>query len=139
MIARKLILDNDVSELEKMNSFLEALSDEWALSPKLQFNLNLVLEELITNVIFYAYEDEEKHQISISFSRENEQVAIEILDDGKAFNPLEKDVPDDLDKDIDERKIGGLGIHFVKSLMDEVAYERTDKGMNRLVLSTKSK
>ena len=139
MKARKLILDNDISELEKMNSFLEALSEEWELGPKLQFNLNLVLEELITNVIFYAYDDEDKHQISIAFSRENEKVAIEIIDDGKAFNPLEKDVPDDLDKAIDERKIGGLGIHFVKNLMDEVTYERTDKGMNKLILTTKSK
>jgi anti-sigma regulatory factor (Ser/Thr protein kinase) len=84
----------------------------------------VVLEELITNTIFYAYRDKKKHDITIDFMLENDTLRIRLEDDGMEFNPLLSDEPEDLDKPVEDRKIGGLGIHFVKKLMDNVDYHR---------------
>ena len=136
MDQRKLILSNEISELEKVNFELEKLGEAWSLEPKIVFELNLVIEELITNIIFYAYEDKEEHEISVLFSKGDQSILITIYDDGKPFNPLDTQEPDDLDKPLEDRTIGGLGIHFVKTLMDQVEYTR-DQEQNVLSLEKK--
>jgi anti-sigma regulatory factor (Ser/Thr protein kinase) len=113
--------------------WLEMLGEEWQLPSKVVFNLNLVLEELVTNIIFYGYRDDESHQIQIDFGLENEVIEVIIGDDGIEFNPFLLDAPDDLNKPIEERKIGGLGIHFVKQLMDKYDYQRNNN-RNKIIL-----
>jgi anti-sigma regulatory factor (Ser/Thr protein kinase) len=127
MKEKEIIITNELSELGRITSELEILGEVWGWSAKIIFNINLVIEELITNIIFYAYRDKDQHKITIGFELDNNVLIIRIVDDGMEFNPLLSDEPDDLNKSIEERKIGGLGIHFVKKLMDNVEYQRCEK------------
>ena len=88
-------------------------------------NLNLVLEELVTNIIFYGYTDEAPHEIHILFATDGQQIKLEISDDARAFNPLQAAEPD-MNASIEDMKIGGLGIHLVKKIMDDIQYQRVD-------------
>jgi serine/threonine-protein kinase RsbW len=125
---------NDVSELEKVAAALEELSARWALSSKVTMQLNLVLEELATNIMFHGHLDGQEHGIDIEFSRNDRVLSVIVTDDAPAFNLLEQ--PDDsrVDQPLEERKIGGLGIHFVKTVMDRVEYVRRD-GKNVVTLT----
>jgi anti-sigma regulatory factor (Ser/Thr protein kinase) len=83
----------------------------------------LAIEEIFVNIVHYAYLPKEGDiTLSLTFDLEAGNVVVRLEDEGKPFNPLEKEAPD-LSADIMERKIGGLGIHFVKNLMDKVEYE----------------
>jgi anti-sigma regulatory factor (Ser/Thr protein kinase) len=83
----------------------------------------VAIEEIFVNIVHYAYLPKEGDiTLSLTFDSEAGNVVVRLEDEGKPFNPLEKEAPD-LSADIMERKIGGLGIHFVKNLMDKVEYE----------------
>ncbi len=123
MFKKEISIKNQLTQLEVLVNELEILSEEWELPMSISLNLNLVLEELITNTIFYGYEDQNEHFIQIEISIENQVITMRITDDGKEFNPLLMVEPD-IELSVEERKIGGLGIHFVRKLMDEVTYSR---------------
>ena len=96
---------------------------EWKEISKHTSSLNLALEEAISNVINYAYNDEKEHLIQLVFSLNSKELAIQIIDDGVEFNPiLKEDSKSDLP--LEERNIGGLGILFIKKVMDQLHYER---------------
>jgi anti-sigma regulatory factor (Ser/Thr protein kinase) len=126
MKEKQINISNALPELEHLARELEMLGEEWELPTKVVFNLNLVLEELITNTIFYGYRDKDAHQILIDFLIENNMIKVTIEDDGVEFNPFLSETPDDLNKPIEDRKIGGLGIHFVKKLMNAYEYRRNN-------------
>jgi|WetSurMetagenome_2_1015567.scaffolds.fasta_scaffold298717_2 anti-sigma regulatory factor (Ser/Thr protein kinase) len=130
----ELSIVNKVSELEKVAATLEELSARWAIASKVTMQLNLVLEELVTNVMFHGHQDGQEHVISIAFSRNERVLSVVVTDDAPAFNLLEH--PDDsrVDQPLEERKIGGLGIRFVKTVMDRVEYVRRD-GKNVVTLT----
>ena len=90
-------------------------------------NINLILEELLTNIIFYGYQDHAQHVIYITFEKGDSEIRLTIEDDAIAFNPLEQEAID-LDTLLEDKPIGGLGIHFVKNLTQSLEYERTDEG-----------
>lgn len=124
MDKRQLKILNDVTELRKLHLACENLAEEWHLPEKVSMHINLVLEEAISNIFFYSYEDDNEHEILIDFIKKDDEIIIHVTDDGKAFDLLATKDFDDVDKSAEERKIGGLGIHFVKKLMDEVEYRR---------------
>ncbi len=135
----KLIkIKNDLSELEIIVSNVDVIAEEWNFPPKVAFNLNLVLEELVTNTIFYGYGDHtnSKQEIEINLSFDGETLTIKLIDGAQAFDPLQKDEPKNLYKSIEEREFGGLGIYMVKNLMDEIEYKRENE-RNILILKTK--
>ena len=136
MNSKSIIIQNDVSELNKLAQFIEETGDEWELPMKIVFNINLVLEELISNVIFYAFDDDEKHEIELNFEENNKVLKIVLIDDGKEFNPFRISVEEELTKSAEDRDIGGLGIHFVKQLMDVFKYERINS-KNQITLEKK--
>ncbi len=136
MKKKKLIIKNNVSELEKVNIFVEKIADEWKIPEKFVFNINLVLEEIITNIIFYAFDDNSDHKILIEAKLLSNDLEILIEDDGKAFNLLEAPAPTDLNAGIEDRNIGGLGIHFIKSLMGNIDYKR-ENNKNKTYLRKK--
>lgn len=138
MVTACIIIRNDIQELERIREFIEKQGDEWNLSAKNIFSINLVLEELITNIIFYGFDDDQVHDITISIQLQNDVLRLLIEDDGKPFDPFGVDTPGDLDKSLEERKIGGLGIYFVRKIMDTYSYERTGN-KNQLILSKQVK
>ena len=133
MESKKLIIANKTEQLEQVQLFIDQLSAAWSLKPDLVFELNLVIEEYITNLVNYGYRDTEIHKIMIEITRQKSQLKIIITDDTGPFNILETPENREIDKPVEERRVGGLGIHFIKMLTDEIEY-RSDKGKNKLVL-----
>lgn len=119
----ELRLSNSIAELQSVNSQLEQFGEIWNLSFELIFNLNLVLEEILSNIIFYGYDDSAAHTIELNIGLEGEIIEIEIIDDAKPFNPLDRPDPD-ISQSLESRKIGGLGIYLVKKIMDDANYIR---------------
>ena len=127
-------ITNKLEDLQKVTAFFEELAEQWNLEMKLAMNLNLCLEEALTNVIFYAYPDGKTGSIEVTFGLEPNEVFISIEDHGIAFNPLTDSEAPDLNTTIEDRKVGGLGIHFIKQFMDKVQYQRMEN-KNQLTFS----
>lgn len=128
----EIIITNHVDELPVLAEKIEALAESWELSMPLAMNINLALEEAISNVIFYAFDDEKEHDIKIVLSLENKTLTIEIIDDGKPFDPTARQQPD-ISLPAEDRPIGGLGIFLIKKMMDNVTYTRHNN-LNTLTL-----
>jgi len=129
-------LNNAVSELERLNEVLTEFSRRHALSARVVHDLNLALEEILVNVISYAYADNGVHEIWVRLRARPGEVTAEVEDGGRPFNPLTVPEPD-IRKSIDERTVGGLGIHLVRRLMDSLEYKRQgDK--NLLIMKKKT-
>ena len=129
---KSIILSNDISEISKLNEFVEAIGNEFSLSPEVIFNVNLVLEEAVVNVINYAYPKEKHESIFLSARLHEGSIVLVLTDTGMDFDPTL--VPEaDITLSADERQIGGLGIFLIRQIMNEVRYERID-GKNILTL-----
>ena len=129
---KKLILQNEVAEISKLAIFIDELGEEFGLSPELVFNLNLVLEEAVSNVILYAYPKEEHQTISLISKKKENQLIFVLTDSGKEFDPTQ--APDaDITLSAEDRPIGGLGIFLIRQIMNTVEYQRID-GKNVLTL-----
>lgn|GEM_PF-2291387 len=126
-------LANDLGELSKLAEALESAGERFDLAMKIVFNLNLVLDELVTNAVSYGYSDGGSHIIEIMLRRDGDRLTVIYQDDADAFNPLDIPPPD-LESDIEDRRIGGLGIHLVRTMMNSVTYERLN-GRNRLTMT----
>ena len=114
---------NVLTELDKVREHLESMGQSFGMSKKGIFQMNLALEEVFTNIVSYGYKDKAAHWIKITIWQQNGKINISIEDDGVPFDPLEADVPD-LKCPIEDRRIGGLGCHFMRRFMDDVQYER---------------
>ena len=174
MIGGELVvrIRNDLSELERIAGVIEQFGVEHGLPSKAVFEINLALDEVLTNVISYAYADGGPHEIEVRLSipdetrtstgwseepalerdevtaprREREtapaqvhwqEVTVEVSDDGRPFDPLTV-APADLDQALEERSIGGLGVHFVRRVMDRLEYRR-DAGRNVLTMHKRAR
>jgi serine/threonine-protein kinase RsbW len=100
-------------------------------------NVKVVLDEILTNIISYAYADAGEHSIVTRFSLEQGQLTVQVEDDGRPFNPLNAPEPDTKQL-LEERPIGGLGIYLVRKLIDELEYRRQNE-RNILVMRLKMK
>jgi anti-sigma regulatory factor (Ser/Thr protein kinase) len=128
-----LTLANQADELERMSEWAHRLVKKIGLSEKAFFTLNLILEELVTNIMKYAYGPGADQTIFIRASWDDERLTISIEDDGPAFNPL-KAPPPDFDLGLEKMKVGGLGIHMVKKLASSLRYKRQNE-KNTITLS----
>ena len=129
---KKLVIKNDISEISKLATFIGELSEELNFTPELNFNLNLVLEEAVSNVILYAYSKEVQKEITLLANISDNNLIFVLTDSGKEFDPTK--VPDaDVTLSAEEREIGGLGIFLIRQIMDTVEYQRVD-GKNVLTM-----
>jgi anti-sigma regulatory factor (Ser/Thr protein kinase) len=126
MDVKRLTVRNEAAELEQIREFVDQLGQEWNFEA---FSLNLVLEEYIHNLISYGYTDKLPHEISIEITREGNVIRVSISDDGNPYDITELPENEDIHKPLEERKIGGLGIHFIRTLANEIAY-RSSNGIN---------
>ena len=128
----KFELKNCLSELKVLNRHLNNWGGDIGLQDISIARLNICLDELLTNIISYGFDDDLDHVIGFMLKYDNKCVIINIEDDGKPFNPLEKIDPNFPDN-VESAKIGGLGIHITRKLMDCVSYERI-QGKNMLTM-----
>ncbi len=129
---KEIQIINNLDELGRLSEFIEELGETLSLSTETTMHINLALEEAISNIIMYAYPQEEEHEIYLKVNAAKQQLIFLLTDNGLSFDPT--DVPDvDLSLSAEERQIGGLGIFLIRSIMNEVSYQRLD-GENRLIM-----
>ena len=120
------IVRNSLSEIPVFAEALETFGEQNGVPSTVIFNFNLAVDELLTNIINYGYDDDAAdHQIRMHVLIENDVMSIEIVDDARAFNPLTAAEPD-VGAPMHERPIGGLGVHLVRTMMDDVTYAYRD-------------
>ena len=125
-----------MDSLRELRDFTESAASHSGLKHDDVFAFKLVVDELCANIIQYGFEDGQPGLLSLFFNAEGDKAKLIIRDDGKFFSPDQAQSPD-LEADWDERQMGGLGIYFVKELMDDVTYNRTEEGVNQFILEKK--
>ena len=135
-MSERLILTNSVSEIQRLLEAVAEFGKANQLSDHIIYELKLALEEVVSNIINYGFEDEAEHQIEVQMSIEEESLSFEVTDDGRPFNPL-KNTGADIEKPFEEWEIGGLGIHLIRRLMDELEY-KSAKGKNILIMKRRT-
>ena len=116
-------LKSDLGELETLCQHLNRFGEITGLSEACITDMNICLDEMFTNIVSYGFKDDLEHAISFTINLDNLEVTLIIEDDGIPFNPLEKKEPE-TPPDLIDVRIGGLGIHIVKKLMDAISYKR---------------
>jgi anti-sigma regulatory factor (Ser/Thr protein kinase) len=128
-----MTIESKHDELDRITSAIEGMAEESGWPLDLVYKINLVLEELTLNIMNYGYTDDEVHLIDVSVKTENSRITIEIVDDGRPFNPIADAPRPDLEGPMMDRRIGGWGVHIVRTIMDDVSYVRADN-KNRMKL-----
>ena len=123
-MAARLALDLDATldEMRRLEESLSAFGEAQEWPPDLAYQVQLVVEELCVNIVNYGGDG--SHRIEFVLESSADKLSIDIVDDGIAFNPFEEAPPPDLDSAVEDRPIGGLGVYFVKTMMDETRYRR---------------
>ena len=118
-----ITIRNSLSEIDKVNQRFNTFADHCGIPKPLCKKVNIIFDELLNNIISYAYNDNNEHDIIIELEFFGDRLSITITDDGIPFNPFEAKKPD-TELSLEDREIGGLGIHLVRNLMDKVSYKR---------------
>ena len=125
-------IEATLDELARLQRQVAEFAEQQEWPPELVYQVELVIEELCVNVVSYGTDDG-SHAIELRLVSTPETLTIDIIDDGRPFDPFTEAPPPDLDSSVEDRPIGGLGVHFVKTMMDEVQYRR-DEGRNHVTL-----
>jgi anti-sigma regulatory factor (Ser/Thr protein kinase) len=125
-------LKNDLSELKALQRHLDKWAGDIGLPADSMLRINVCLDELFTNIVSYGFVDDSEHTVIFRLNVENCVVTINIEDDAIPFNPLEK-VDPEFPANVESAKIGGLGVHIIRKLMDSVCYER-EQSNNKLTI-----
>lgn len=125
-------LNSKLSELKALNQHLTAFGRDIGLPDIGISEINICLDELFTNTVLYGFKDNREHQIKFTMQVDDNILSVSIEDDGVAFNPLERKTVK-FPEDVMSAKIGGLGIHITRKLMDKISYERK-RGKNKLTI-----
>ena len=121
---KELILHNKTEEISKLSPFIEEIAEEYGIDAATAFNLNLCVEEAVSNVINYAYPADEDHTLSVSVEVTKERITTSVTDEGMLFDPVNEAPQVDVEQSAEERPVGGLGIFLIRNIMDEVSYKR---------------
>ena len=130
--ANRLVIElgTDTSQLSGVFGQLEAFAAANTWPDGIAMQVQLILEEVLLNSMTHGLGERADGRVTLTLAQEGDVVDIEVTDNGIAFDPLDHPEPD-LEASIEEREIGGLGIHFMRTMMDEVGYRR-DGDLNRL-------
>jgi sigma-B regulation protein RsbU (phosphoserine phosphatase) len=118
-----LEIDSALPEINTVIGAFEEFSEKAGIPMPVAMKVNLVFDELLNNIISYAFPEGSEHKIRIHAEKSVDRLLIIIEDDGLPFNPFAQSEVD-TSQSLDERQIGGLGIHLVKNVMDDFSYER---------------
>lgn len=129
----ELSIKNEVDELQRVALLVDTIGHELGLTDGQRMDIGLVLEEMVANVIFYAYPDHTDASIDIRAESNEHRLTFVVSDEGREFDPTEK-APADMDTNPAERPLGGMGIFIVRNIMDNVSYQRSG-GRNYLTMT----
>jgi len=132
MAETSITITNDISEVRQLAKWAGLFCDANGLQA-LEHRLTLVLEELLTNVIAYGYDDDANHEINAQIMLADGVLTAVFDDDGRPFDPHEAQKPI-MTGPLENRSVGGLGIHLILTIMDTVEYARVN-GRNRMTMT----
>lgn len=119
----RLTIASDLAELARVNDRMTELLAGHDFEESVVYAAQLALEEALSNVIRHGFDDPRPHEISVLVRVERPQVEIQVIDDGREFDPIAAPEPA-LDLSLAQRRPGGLGIHLLRSFVSEMRYER---------------
>jgi anti-sigma regulatory factor (Ser/Thr protein kinase) len=129
----KLAARNQAEDIRRVRGEIDLYCQRQGLSDPVRIALDLALEEWLTNILKYAFDDAAEHAIHIRLRISNQEARVVVEDDGKPFNPLDQ-APPDITIPMEERIPGGLGIFMIRKSVDTVEYQR-EAGKNVLILA----
>jgi anti-sigma regulatory factor (Ser/Thr protein kinase) len=130
-----LTLPNDIETIPRLNEFIDGFCEEQGISMEISMSLNLAIEEAVVNVMNYGYPEGTVGYIDVEVDADKESITFVITDTGKPFDPTKKEDVD-ITLPAEKRGIGGLGIHLIRRIMDNIDYQYIDK-KNILTLKKK--
>lgn len=119
----KNLYDAKISQLKRLPKDVKKFCVQNSLNQDFEFAINLVIEEIFTNICLYGYKNS-SGKVDVSLQKIDGKIKIEISDEAPEFNPLLQAPKPDFTSSLEEREIGGLGLHLVKNFTDEVSYKR---------------
>ncbi len=132
LLQRTITLQNQLSEIPRMTTFIREVLEDIGLDEHLAMTIRLAVEEAVVNIIQYAYNDKQEGSVILCMTVTEQWLEIVLTDQGIPFDPTERPAVD-IEAPLEERQVGGLGIHFMRQLMDSINYERIN-GQNVLTL-----
>jgi anti-sigma regulatory factor (Ser/Thr protein kinase) len=136
MMARlEIVLANQIAEVGRLAGILDQFAADHAVPSEMAYCVSLSLDEIVSNVIRHGY-DRNAHQIIVRLALDDHAMTVQVEDEGAPFDPL-AEPPPDFDRSIEERGVGGLGIHIVRHMMDGFEYHR-DGNRNVLTLTKRA-
>ena len=123
----RLIVPGEIARVEDLNTSLEAVLTRHGIDPGARADVRLIVEELASNAIEYGGDGAEvgQHELSVDISLDRDLLTLRFRDQGAPFDPLSAQTPD-LEADILERPIGGLGLYLIRQIAESMHYERID-------------
>lgn len=131
----EISLKNQLIEMKRFKNRFNTFAEECRIPTTVHREMNIVFDELLSNIIFYAFRDDEEYTIEITVNFSEDRLVAIITDDGIPFNPFEKETAE-IERLAEKQKVGGLGIHIVRNLMDDLTYNRR-AGKNHVTLVKK--
>lgn len=135
---QRMYASGDTKELERIRTFVESKAKEFGFSEQGAYTITLAVDEACSNLIRHSYKHDESKEFSVDINFSNDQLVIEIIDSGTAFDPLTVPPPNLLEY-AEQHRRGGFGVHIIRKLMDIVEYFPADTvhPFNRLKLIKK--
>ncbi|GAB2651403.1 ATP-binding protein [Arenimonas aestuarii] len=121
----RLQVPQEEGQLDDLVAAIDGVLAREGVHPGVVHDVQLVTEEVVCNALAHGRVEGREHEISVGIGVDGDLVTLEFRDDCVAFNPLERADPD-LDADINDRPIGGLGVHLIRQLAEEVSYLRQE-------------
>ena len=122
---------NELTEVGTVLAAFSEFAEASGISKGVAQKVNVAFDELLNNIVSYGFPDGGEHEIDVEAERAGDRLKITVTDDGIPFNPFQRETPK-LDGPLEDRQVGGLGIHIVRQLMDEVSYKR---GVDRNIVT----
>jgi len=130
---KSIFFNNQIDDIKNLTEVVEEIGNELNMNPGEIFNFNLILEEALTNIIFYGYDHEAQDKIEVMVNHDNDSLSVEIIDSAKPFDitTREQGAHSGLTEDT---QVGGLGILLIKKLSKSINYKR-ENGKNHLIIN----
>jgi len=119
----KQTMGNTLAALPPLVTTVNRFLEQHSIPREAIFRVNLAIEEIVTNIIKYGYDDKAPHAITVFLELFPDSIRLRMEDDGHAFNPLQAPEPD-INVALDQRQVGGLGLFLVREIVGRIAYRR---------------
>ena len=131
MITIEIKIKNELSQIARVTKTFKAFANKNDIPIPVATELNIVFDELLSNVMSHAYRDEGEHEIKVQMELLGKRLTVIITDDGVPFHPLSADTPH-TDTSLEDRELSGIGIHLARSLVDVTYHRRLGKNVATL-------